>query len=691
MPAELIEDFRHGLDARKFKLNSPAGTLTTLQNAHITPGGEAEKRKAFTAPALLPNCFGLEDTSAGLTTFGSNAMAFTATQLVSSGATTVFNVGFGFAVPVGTRITVGANSQGLVGTQVVTASTSSTVTIGLACGSGDGTYAETVSVSLLTFPGPASDAVSYQRLQHPDGSTAMTAVRHSEVYAGLAFVVAEFGAAVFAFYDGTLIYDFISGKAVASWLTTNQGLANHLAALINRSAAFSSSSATLVSGSDFKIVVTSPSGLSTEVTVEKDSAAGTLTNQTTRTQVDGISGVSAQGQFSIVAGTASAGVNKITSVLVGTAELLGAAVDYVTSNAATAAAVKDAINARQSTVPATTDRERTSNVAKLTIGAHKFIVGDIVTVAGVTNAVSGNYNGTQTITAKDATSISYANTGTNESGTSDTGGTVTMATRLYVAAVDEAVVHLRASATGTAVNDAVVSVTSAGNVAIDKYSFKLTMVSGATVTTIPTISSVFINGVDELAGAVSGAASLEAAIATAASQIVAAGNYLAVAVGNELFLSRKTTTSSSLPLSVMVIVNATGGVNTTSADTMIVMPGPENLTLFSGATSGVLVFTGSTALTVSVSGGTPGYSYLWEVNAGYSATAAGPGIARCEFLPDATEMQPQLKFTRNIATGPGHCDNFTGILKLTVTDSAGRKASAFLTVQAKFYPYTINA
>ena len=42
-----IEDFRSGLDARKYKLALPAGTLTGLVNGHITQGGEIEKRKAF--------------------------------------------------------------------------------------------------------------------------------------------------------------------------------------------------------------------------------------------------------------------------------------------------------------------------------------------------------------------------------------------------------------------------------------------------------------------------------------------------------------------------------------------------------------------------------------------------------------------------------------------------------------------
>jgi hypothetical protein len=50
-----ISNFQSGMDLRKSALTAPAGTLRMLQNAHITPGGEVEKRSTFaywcTAPA----------------------------------------------------------------------------------------------------------------------------------------------------------------------------------------------------------------------------------------------------------------------------------------------------------------------------------------------------------------------------------------------------------------------------------------------------------------------------------------------------------------------------------------------------------------------------------------------------------------------------------------------------------------
>ena len=43
----VTENFSSGIDTRKHPLTAPAGTLRQLLNAHVTPGGEVEKRLAF--------------------------------------------------------------------------------------------------------------------------------------------------------------------------------------------------------------------------------------------------------------------------------------------------------------------------------------------------------------------------------------------------------------------------------------------------------------------------------------------------------------------------------------------------------------------------------------------------------------------------------------------------------------------
>lgn len=69
----VISDFRFGLDKRRLDLANRPGALSDLVNAHITNGGEIEKRKAFTRTSLVNTSFGLEALKDSLVVFGSAA------------------------------------------------------------------------------------------------------------------------------------------------------------------------------------------------------------------------------------------------------------------------------------------------------------------------------------------------------------------------------------------------------------------------------------------------------------------------------------------------------------------------------------------------------------------------------------------------------------------------------------------
>lgn len=69
----VINDFRFGLDKRRLDLANRPGALADLVNAHITNGGEIEKRKAFTRTSLVNTSFGLEAVKDSLVVFGSAA------------------------------------------------------------------------------------------------------------------------------------------------------------------------------------------------------------------------------------------------------------------------------------------------------------------------------------------------------------------------------------------------------------------------------------------------------------------------------------------------------------------------------------------------------------------------------------------------------------------------------------------
>ncbi len=72
MPYVIVENFKGGMDGRRMDVTASPGTLVSLTNAHITRGGEIEKRPAFVELCTLPaNTFGLAASASTLYTFGS--------------------------------------------------------------------------------------------------------------------------------------------------------------------------------------------------------------------------------------------------------------------------------------------------------------------------------------------------------------------------------------------------------------------------------------------------------------------------------------------------------------------------------------------------------------------------------------------------------------------------------------------
>jgi hypothetical protein len=73
MPYFTITDFAAGLDLRRSSLTAPAGTLRSMINCHITPGGEIEKRMAFVPFWTAdPASKGLVEVNQKLYVFGPN-------------------------------------------------------------------------------------------------------------------------------------------------------------------------------------------------------------------------------------------------------------------------------------------------------------------------------------------------------------------------------------------------------------------------------------------------------------------------------------------------------------------------------------------------------------------------------------------------------------------------------------------
>ena len=114
--------------------------------------------------------------------------------------------------------------------------------------------------------------------------------------------------------------------------------------------------------------------------------------------VDSLAAVAAVGSFDITGGTASAGVNTVATVPVNSVDILGGtAVDWITSNAATATAVAVQINATTSSpnYTATASGAKVTITATLTAGAdaNTFVVaptvGGDVTVGALVDMTGG--------------------------------------------------------------------------------------------------------------------------------------------------------------------------------------------------------------------------------------------------------------------------------------------------------------
>ena len=183
----VVENFVGGLDTRRHILTSKPGSVVELRNAHITRGGEIEKRKVFELYKTLPSgTFGLNVCSNKLYTFGSQD---------------------------------------------------------------------------LSVPSP----VVYQRLQHPDIIFPMTKLVSMTSYSGKPFVIAEFSDnSRYAFYDGTIVSDWVTGVVRASHTTFPEFL-HPLAATIGEGFTASSFGTGLTItgpvGGEFSVSVVASGGL----------------------------------------------------------------------------------------------------------------------------------------------------------------------------------------------------------------------------------------------------------------------------------------------------------------------------------------------------------------------------------------------------------------------------------------------
>jgi hypothetical protein len=219
--------------------------------------------------------------------------------------------------------------------------------------------------------------VTYQRLQHPDGSTALHRVLSSELHTGKLYVVAEFvDGSIQHFYDGSRVTDWQDGRARASFTVTTGGIQAAVAAtgtlnVSGGSAGVGNNFTVSINGVALHIGSVAHTGNNTTTaaaiaaainaaTTSPDYTASNLGAQVTiasvalDTSANGLAiNVAVAGDATVSStGTMSGGQvaqpSQLTDLTVNGVSIIETAVSWRTSHAATAEAIADAINSYSS-------------------------------------------------------------------------------------------------------------------------------------------------------------------------------------------------------------------------------------------------------------------------------------------------------------------------------------------------------
>lgn len=375
MKVHEIDTFKFGLDTRRDVLSSQKGTLYTLLNAHINPGGEIEGRKAFVEYADVSI---FDNVGASISTLTSSGSVATATSAAH-----------GLSVGDWVKIS-GASPAGYNGEfQILTVPASNQFTFQVASGMvspatgtivfGDlGMFGlEATSVGLVVFGsalafGSTPDAraepvleavaptgVTYQQLRHPSlyndttevyarARHRMVRIVHSINYNGNAFAVALFSdGRRFPYYNGALVQHGANGivmtgrtdladlardlerqvEAISGWLVVPNVDENSVAE--NGSA-----------------IVTSPKGDTFEAFPAEISSAGQLGIKLISTTIAGTVGIPNRAGFQITnfTGTWVLSVETDPGGVTVVTDLTGGAITGAVSISETAAAIARAVN-----------------------------------------------------------------------------------------------------------------------------------------------------------------------------------------------------------------------------------------------------------------------------------------------------------------------------------------------------------
>lgn len=196
-------------------------------------------------------------------------------------------------------------------------------------------------------PGVIPPGVNYQRLQHPSSAVpTITEIKSVTAFSGKLYVIALFSDGnTYHYFDGSRVTGW---DAIAADVSSNNAVATAMAARIDAETAFSASAVGAV------VTITAATAGTPFTIAQSTINGGTVNDQTitlAETQANRAAVVEqvATAQLTVTGGTNSPGVNKLSNLKVNGVEILNVAVDWATSNSATAAAIAAQINSYSST------------------------------------------------------------------------------------------------------------------------------------------------------------------------------------------------------------------------------------------------------------------------------------------------------------------------------------------------------
>jgi hypothetical protein len=254
--------------------------------------------------------------------------------------------------------------------------------------------------------------VTYQRLEHPT-AVAMSELVDSCLFDGKVYAIARYtDGSVHHFYDGVRItaWDTLTGLDA---VTNTADLAAYLGSLVSAGGGYTTNAV----GST--LTVTGAVGVNFDASASTVNGTGGVTDQavgvtTIQASVAVVTEVRAVGTITITGGTSSPGVNTLAGITVNGVGIMSGAVDWVTSNDATAAVVAADITSAVSapeytatsagsviTITASVGTGSAPNgFAVVATGAGNVtatttaITGGITAVAGVAKVVKFTFSGT---------------------------------------------------------------------------------------------------------------------------------------------------------------------------------------------------------------------------------------------------------------------------------------------------------